>query len=195
MLRALPMDDIEPPASDRSPLGRAGGFDVAQLTRAVARGDAAAFETLYRAWFDRVYSIARGLTRRDEAFCLDVAQEVMVRAAAKLPALDTHRALGGWMVRATMSVSVDLLRRESRRRRREAAARPQVSEGWAPGPEEIAWLARSMQRVSEEEQRLLVQRFIHGRTLKESGAAAGIGEQAAHGRVRRVLERLREVLP
>jgi len=177
-----------------TPLGSSGGFDIAWATRGTARGDTRAFEVLYRAWFGRVCGFARGLTKRDEAFCLDVAQEVMIRAARRIPEMATETQLAAWFSRATLSAAVDLLRREQRAlKRARAAAAGNPGEAARAHEDEIAWLARSFGGLPEIDQSLLMQRIAHGSTLREAAAAVGIGEQAAHGRVRRALERLREL--
>jgi RNA polymerase sigma factor (sigma-70 family) len=169
-------------------------LDVASITTAVGRGDVGAFEALYRAWFERVYGMARGVTRRDEAFCLDVTQEVMLRAAKGLPRLTGEAELGAWMGRAVVSCAVDLIRREQRRRRREVAVggeRRAGAERRATQDEELAWVWRELRKLPVVEQGLLMQRIGNGCSLKEAGLSVGIGEQAAHGRVRRALEKLR----
>jgi RNA polymerase sigma factor (sigma-70 family) len=175
---------------------------VAQVTAAVGRGDVGAFEQLYRAWYERVFGMARGLTRRDEAFCLDVTQEVMLRVAKSLPRLATEGELAGWMGRAVVSCAVDLVRREARRTRRErVAARPETGAARAASHDvdELSWIMQELPRLPLVEQGLIMQRIANGSTLKEAGLAVGIGEQAAHGRLRRAMEKLRrlaqEVLP
>jgi RNA polymerase sigma factor (sigma-70 family) len=171
---------------------------VARVTEAVGRGDGAAFEVLYRAWFERVYGMARGITRRDESFCLDVTQEVMLRVAKGLPRIETEGELAAWMGRAALSCAVDLMRRETRRRRREGAvARGESpvskSRGTQGQEEELAWVVAELRKLPLVEQGLLMQRVANGSSLKEAGLSVGIGEQAAHGRVRRAMEKLRRL--
>ncbi|HYE62250.1 MAG TPA: sigma-70 family RNA polymerase sigma factor [Phycisphaerales bacterium] len=181
----------EPPAPAASPLGQAGGFDIAWATRGTTRGDARAFEVLYRAWFGRVYAYARGLTGRDESFCLDVTQEVMLRAARSIPELHTEAALAAWLSRACVSAAVDLVRREQRARRREQAVATSEQHADAGMRQDLQWLRDSLRQLPETEHLLLMQRVVNGLTLREAAASVGIGEHAAHGRVRRALQRLR----
>jgi RNA polymerase sigma factor (sigma-70 family) len=160
------------------------------------RGDAVAFEVLYRAWFERVFAFARGATKRDESFCLDVTQEVMLRAARSIPELKSEAELGAWFTRVCISAAVDMIRRDQRKLKRERRDCGQAQlDGPATGErvEELAWLRRSLARLSEVDQMLLMQRVGLGVTLKEAGRSVGLGEQSAHGRVRRALERLREL--
>jgi RNA polymerase sigma factor (sigma-70 family) len=169
--------------------------DVEQMTAAVGRGDTEAFERLYRAWFDRVFLMTRGATRRDESFCLDVTQEAMLRAARRLPRLRSEAELAAWLGRTALSAAVDMLRRESRRRRREnSVARAQGAESALTDlSDEVRWLKRAFTKLPPVEQALLLQRVGNGCSLRQAGLAVGIGEQAAHGRLRRAMEVLRRL--
>lgn len=170
---------------------------MACLTARTRDGDPDAFETLYRAWFPRVYALARASTRRDEAFCLDAAQDVMLRAARGLPVLADDAALAAWMTRTTMSVCIDLIRRDSRRASRDAAPRPGATSSPthltpATHPDDLAWLARAVGQLPTGDYELLIARIARELSLRESGLATGLTEDAAHGRIRRTLLRLRE---
>ena len=70
--------------------------------------------------FPWVAAKARSITRRDEAFCLDVVQDVMMIVVKKMPRLETEAALRAWMARTVSRAVTDRLRSEARRRRREA---------------------------------------------------------------------------
>jgi RNA polymerase sigma factor (sigma-70 family) len=182
----------EPPTLTAvTPHGTRGGLDVVWATRGTGRGEQAAFEALYRAWFERVFAFARGLTRRDESFCLDVTQDVMVRAAKSIPELQTEAELGAWMTRAAVSASVDLIRREERRKRREAQSMVNAAAQVRADSDSLRWLRGAVAELPEVDQLLLMQRIANGVTLQEAGASVGIGEHAAHGRVRRALGKLR----
>lgn len=149
---------------------------------------------LYEAWFERCYAMARGFTRRDESFCLDVVQETMLRVARRIPAMRGEAELARWMVRAVHSSAIDLLRREARARKRErAAAAPEV-DGIGDGANEAAageWLERALRDVDEQERAMLQLRYGRDATLEEVGRSAGVSGDAAHGRLRRLIQRLR----
>lgn len=179
---------------------RQGDFPepTAPLTGAVGRGDAAAFAAFYEAWFGRVYAAARALTKRDEAFCLDVVQEAMLRVARKMRAMETERDVERWMNRVVHTTALDLLRREARRTRRERAhgsapAGNAGSEDAAELTERIAWLRARISELPREDAALLGLRVMRGRTLESAGAAVGVSGDAAHGRVRRAVARLRAI--
>jgi RNA polymerase sigma factor (sigma-70 family) len=160
----------------------------------IGRGDQAAFTLFYEAWFDRCYAMARGLTRRDESFCLDVVQEAMLRVARRVPPMGGDAQVARWMVRVVHSAGLDLLRREARARRRErAGARPEASDGHDAAAESLAaaWLREAMAGLGDEERALVALRFGRGATLEAAGAAVGASGDAVHGKLRRALKRLR----
>lgn len=164
---------------------------AAAWSSGVSRGDTASLDGLYRAWFDRAYATARKFTGRDEAFCLDVVQETMLRAIKGLKPLNDRRALDAWMHAAVCSACLDALRSEARRVLRERQSSVKEPAEQAVVTEFEALLAR-MAELDAPSRELLRLRFEGTRTLANTAAAAGISGGAAHGKVRRALAWLRE---
>lgn len=185
------MPDSPPPTAPNA-------VDSAALAKAIAAGSEAAFAAFYAAWFGSVLALARASSRRDEAFCLDVVQDVMLVVAKKLPALRSERAVRAWMSSSVLHAISDRLRGERRRLRREQWVATEASaqhdaEPWllmAAG-ERQQWLSARVQELPVSDQALLSARFHDGESVAATGARFGLGEDAAHGRLRRVLERLR----
>jgi RNA polymerase sigma-70 factor, ECF subfamily len=175
--------------------GREHSGDAARaLTRAVSRGDHAALERFYTAWFDRTFAAARRVTGRDEAFCLDVVQEVMLKVARKMRVMGTPLELERWMWRVVRTTSADLLKKERRRTAREAR-RPAPGAALRPdavaiAAEEVEGLAVGLAGLGEADAALVVQRAACGRTLADLASETGMTQGAVHGRVRRAVERL-----
>ena len=172
--------------------------DSVALAKAIAAGSEAAFAAFYAAWFPATLALARASSRRDEAFCLDVVQDVMLRVAKKLPALVEERAVRAWMSTAVLRAISDRLRAERRRAARERAVAAEAvvdpdAEPWlqlAMG-ERQQWLSARVRELPAQDQALLWARFHDGDSVAAVGARLGLGDDAAHGRLRRVLERLR----
>ena len=174
--------------------------DSAALSRAIARGDEAAFATFYTAWFPATLALARAASRRDEAFCLDVVQDVMFTVSRKLPALRDERAVRAWMGTAVARAITDRARGERRRRQREqlvADGRSDTHDGepWRAllADERAAWLASRVAELSPDDQALLSARFADGASVAAVGAAFGLTADGAHGRVRRAMAKLRDL--
>lgn len=198
--QAIPLTPLrgtaEQPATQTAHHGSAAD-DTAALTRAAARGDTAAFGTIYERWFGRALAAAQHLTGRDEAFCLDVVQDAMLRAARKLPPLPDEAALGAWLCRVVHRAALDRLRAERRRRTREAG-RDQHSPTAAPTDtldDDIVWLRARLRELPPDDGWLLGARFVRERTLEQAGSPIGLTGDAAHGRIRRVLRRLARLSP
>ena len=206
-----------PATKDHSLPPRGDAVDhTPHLTAAIAAGDPVAFAAFYEAWFDRCYNIAVALTRRDESFCLDVVQDAMLRAIRAMKPM-ARPDLERWLVRIIHTTALDALRAERRRVQREqrwggrsahgagstrrdaANARVQDPAHLADLAEQIDWLMRALASLDAEDRALLQSRFTSDHTLEETGRAAGLTGDAAHGRLRRIVARLRtsarEMLP
>lgn len=164
--------------------------DTASLTRAAARGDEQAFAAIYERWFDRALAATHRLTGRDESFCLDVVQDAMLRAARKIPPLPSEAALAAWMCRVVHRAALDRLRADRRRLARERTSAAPSRASTAVLDEEIDWLRSRLRQLSADDRSLLAARFARGRTFEQIATATGLSRDAAHGRIRRALQRL-----
>lgn len=164
----------------------------AGLSGAIASGDAAALAEFYESRFEAMFALARGLTGRDEAFCLDVVQETMLRVARKARPMASDRDLDRWACRVLKSAALDLLRREKRRARRDAQAGVPNSDAITPDRAEL--LRKGLASLAPEDALLVTLRFGHDATLEEAGRAVGATGDAVHGRIRRALRKLRDYL-
>ena len=178
-------------------MGHEADARARRLTAAMARGDRAALGEFYRLWFDRAYALARSLTRRDESFCLDAVQESMLRVVRSVRAMDSEADLDRWMTRVLHTTALDLLRRESRRvireRARESRATASAPSQGAELAERISWIRSKLAELPAADGPLLWLRLARGVTLDQAGHAAGVSGDAAHGRIRRALSRLRVI--
>ncbi|MFK7742564.1 MAG: RNA polymerase sigma factor [Planctomycetota bacterium] len=174
------------------------------LTGAIRAGSESAFAQFYELWFAPSLALARACCRRDEAFCLDVVQDVMVVVARRMPKLDDAAQVRSWMASTILNACRDRIRSESRRRRREqqraeqaqadAAHGQAVAEPWAQlaRQERRDWLEQRMSELSEQEQALLVARFGGAANVTAVAEQLGMTADAAHGRLRRALGKLRQ---
>jgi len=180
------------PAAARLPAAESFG-----LTAGIARGDEAAFAAFYELWFERAVGMVRAMTRRDEAFCLDVVQDCMLKVARRMRPLRSEAAVTQWMGRTLATTAIDALRAETRRSRREAMA-ARTDEAGDDHPRDLEqaemceWLVARLADLPERERALLIRRFEGDETLAEIGSAFGMSGNAVHGRIRRAVDRLRE---
>ena len=65
------------------------GDDSRRITDAIAHGDSSAFGLFYDAWFTFAFDEANRYTQRDEATCLDIVQDAMLKAARSMQPLES----------------------------------------------------------------------------------------------------------
>lgn len=170
--------------------------EVTSLTAQARRGDADAFERLYRAWFPRVLALAKARTGRDEAWCLDVTQTVMMRAARSLPVVESAGALLRWFSAAVVHASMDAARAERRRasRERRRALGEAVITGEISASEQAQALLDALEALPGDDYEVISVRLARGCSLAEAGRVIGLTEDAAHGRLRRAVAKLRRAM-
>ncbi|MHC4428579.1 MAG: RNA polymerase sigma factor [Planctomycetota bacterium] len=169
--------------------------DAAHLTAAIAAGDTEAFTRFYRQWFPVLYADARRATGRDEAFCLDVVHDAMLRVIRSMRPLPTEADLRRWLRVVVRSCAYDRLRAESRRVRHERAARdarPATAATEATDLDgRLEWLRRELRDLDDRSVQLLVMRHRLGWTLARIGRVLGLAPGAVDGKLRRIVARLR----
>ena len=159
-----------------------------ELVRAAGRGDAAAFEALYR----RHRGLVLGLGRRfaGAALAADVAQEVFLYLVARLPELRLQGRLATFLYPVVKHVAAAARRRE----RRPGPAEREVSEELiapAPAAPEDEDLAAALAALPEAQREVVLLRFADAFSLEEIAAALGIPLGTVKSRLHHALAGLR----
>ena len=155
-----------------------------------------AFAELVGRHINLVYSVALRYTG-SPADAQDVTQAVFIILAKKAADLHERIVLTGWLYETTRFTAAKVLRTKARRTAREQEAfmqstlnEPETDGVWhllAPHLED------AMGRLAERDRTLLALRFYENKTGAEAAAALGIGEDTAHKRTARALEKLRNI--
>jgi RNA polymerase sigma factor (sigma-70 family) len=165
------------------------------LTKAVASGDPEAFSRFYETWFDELYRMARHATKRDEHFCLDVVQDVMMKVIRSIPVLESEPALRAWLRRTAYSCAIDRLRKETRQAAvdQKSIGRDIAGDGSQDRDrsEQLRWLEQQVAQLDASSRSMLIMRHRFGWTLARIGRELGISPSAVDGRLSRILDRLR----
>lgn len=172
---------------------------TADLTRRVARGDRNALAVFYERWFDTMYHEAARTTGRDEAFCLDVVQDVMLRVIKKLSAMESDAQLAAWLRKVVRSCAYDRLRSDIARAKRENTRIRSLNNDLHrcaasitnEDEERLEWLHNELESMDEKLRRPLLLRVLSGWTLAQIGTLLGLSPGAVDGRVNRAMKQLR----
>ena len=164
------------------------------------RGDQQAFAVLVRRYQGQVYGLMLRLTGSpDEA--AELAQDTFLRAYEHIGMLGSGQRFFSWLYALGLNLGRDRLRRKGRS---PVQANQEYVERWAtlaPGPEDIlgaacagAALARSLGRLETQEREMLILRYRDEMPFAELALIFGLSGGAAKMRVRRSLDRLRQIM-
>jgi RNA polymerase sigma-70 factor (ECF subfamily) len=172
--------------------------DAALLRRYAGDADASAFAELVRRYAGMVYATARRVTG-DAAAAEDVAQDCFLRLARASHAI--HGSLPAWLHRTSLNRSLELVRSNRARRKREveAAAGAATSRQHAAGEADesaqlIAHVDEALAGLPETLGIVLTEHFLAGRTQQEIADRLGVDQSTISRRVERGLDELRRRL-
>jgi RNA polymerase sigma factor (sigma-70 family) len=173
---------------------------LSPFDRYLQSGNQQAFATVVREHLPLVHSAALRLTR-DAGLAEEVTQTVFIRLAALSQGLPGGLTLTAWLHRVTRSVSIDMIRAETRRRRREStAAATFAGEGREESAASFAWeqispvIDEVVARLPAADRELVLSRFFAGCSHAAMAAALGLSEDAVRMRLKRAVEKMRGLL-
>lgn len=157
--------------------------------RAAQRGDPAAFEAVFRAYWPMAYRAA-WLIVRDERLAEDVAQEAFVAAAGALDRFDWRRPFAPWLRTIVARRAIDAARTVAVRREvgDEALAGLPASSGRDESPD--AALFGALAALPLDQRVVVVLRHLLGMGTGEIAAALDLPRGTVNSRLRRGLDAL-----
>jgi len=167
--------------------------DLAELTQAVCRGDAAAFTRFYELYSWRLYKHLLVLARGNEAEAREVLQTVVVKLAKKFRVFDEERRLWGWLCRMARNAYVDLCRARRRDRRfvpleEHKAELVETRDG---DHRLSASLCHALEQLTAEERELIRAAYVDERPLQELAIASCCTYKAVESRLARLRRKLK----
>jgi RNA polymerase sigma factor (sigma-70 family) len=172
-----------------------GTDQTEKLTRGMAAGHRDSVEAFYRQYFDYLYVQARRETGRDEAFCLDVVQEAVLRIIRNIKPVSDEPCLRAWMKLVVRTTALDQFRAEKRRNQR--AAIPIELHSCDDFPymlfedEQFEWVKAQLEKFDPQIVEMIELRFEQKWTLARIGQRLGLSPSAIDGRLRRAIAVLR----
>jgi RNA polymerase sigma factor (sigma-70 family) len=152
-----------------------------------------AFATLLDRHLKLVYSAALRQVRSPE-LAEEVAQSVFADLARNAGKLERGTVLTAWLYQVTRRTAIDVVRRESRRQRREQIATDltQMNSNSSEWTAIEPLLDEAMEALELPDRTAILLRYFEGKSLREVGLTLGTSEDAAQKRVSRALDQLRE---
>ena len=175
-----------------------GADRQAQLIEAARVGDAAAWQEIYHGYFRRMYTYAY-CRIGDSAAAEDIAAQVFLEAWKRIKSFQYRGVpISAWLYRIAHDLSADFLRRRNRIKFESLDGRggePRLAGG---GHEEAIvnrqWVVSALQRLTAEQQQVVVMRFVEGHSLAAVSGATGKSEEAVKALQHRALRSLRRRL-
>jgi RNA polymerase sigma-70 factor (ECF subfamily) len=179
---------------------RSSRSEDAALAARLIDGDSGALSDAYRAYGNRVYRVAYGVLRREE-LAQDVTQEIFVRLWRRPDRYDATRgSLGSFLQLDAHGRSVDLIRSEEARSKREIA-NERLSSKYQHSPEEEAMrrvtsdrVREALERLSENERGPIAMAFYLGYSYRRVAELLNVPEGTIKSRIRSGLAKLRDIL-
>ena len=184
----MPVAALEPHSTAQS---GAPADDVALA----ARGDRQAFERLYRAHADRVFSLCVRMAG-DRMLAEELTQDVFVRAWQKLELFRGESAFGTWLHRLTVNVVLNRRKTEGRARGRDGGADEEL-ESVATRPHQTGDrmdLEQAIAGLPPGARRIFVLHDVEGYRHEEIAEMLGITSGGSKAQLHRARLLLREAL-
>ena len=181
------------PPSNRPETDRAA---EAALVARTLRGDAAAFEEIYRRHSSRVYTLASRLTG-SLADGEDLLQEIFLLVHRKLSTFKGEAALGTWIYRLATNCCLDFVRSRQHREREATDPLEETTPPFRPSGVlrvERLDLERAMARLPPGYRAAFVLHDVEGFEHHEVAEILGIAEGTSKSQVHKARLRLRELL-
>jgi RNA polymerase sigma-70 factor (ECF subfamily) len=187
-----------PTPADGTPaaMGAGGALDaVASDVALAASGDRRAFERLYRAHVDRVFSLCARMTA-DRGQAEELTQDVFVRAWEKLALFRGESSFGTWLHRLAVNVVLNQLKSDGRQRKRvvddEGAVDVLPARPLAPG--DRMDLEKAIAGLPPGARRVFVLHDVEGYRHEEIAEQLGITSGGSKAQLHRARLLLREAL-
>jgi RNA polymerase sigma-70 factor, ECF subfamily len=184
------------PRVSASSTSASAGPDMGLLTRAVRRGDADAFSTLYDLFSFRLYKYLLVLAHGDENDAREVCQAVFIKLAKRCDAFDDERRFWAWLCVVARNAFVDHCRARRCREQFVSLEALVVEAGDSSPPEHRLREAvrEALAALSAEERELLQAAYVDNRPLRDLAQETSQTYKAVESRLGRLRQKLKEQL-
>jgi len=168
-----------------------GDNEIILLRRFAKTGDAEAFSQILQIHTGMVYGISMRLLE-DKHQAADVTQQTFLELIKKADEITS--TLSSWLHKVATHKAIDIIRKDSRRRQREArysAEKPLQTTKW----KDLSFhIDQELENLDQQTRDILISRFFQGRTTTEIAEANGISQPTASRRIETAVAQLRAAL-
>jgi RNA polymerase sigma-70 factor (ECF subfamily) len=174
--------------------------DIAALTRAMARGDEAAFREFYDAYFDRLLRYLLVVTGGHEEAAREALQLALVRVVRHVKPFEAEEKFWSWLTVLARSALSD----QTRKRRRYLAfldrftqhARVELTDQGNSQPDTklLALLDRSVAALPPDERALVERKYFARRSVREIAGELQMSEKAVESRLVRIRRKIKDTM-
>jgi RNA polymerase sigma factor (sigma-70 family) len=175
----------------------ASQLHLEHLIRRASPGDQSVCQALVEAYYAYIYRLSLSILE-DRFEAEDAAQETFIQAIQKLDQYAPGTNLRSWLTTIAVNKCRDALRR--RKARRGLLGRLQdlhLLSGPEPSPEQavsrqetFTSLSSAVQALDDRHRLVVILRYTHGLSIRETSEALGIPEGTVHSRLHSAVKRL-----
>jgi len=169
-------------------------IDIQSLTRAIVRGDEAAFGEFYERFSGRLYGLLLFLTSGREEISREILQLTMIKVARKFRVFEHETALWAWLSKIARNALVDYIREQSRSPKPVsiellglAVNAPETAEA-----ELLKWLECGLNELDEEDRALVESIYFQRRRQRDLAGESGTTQKAIESKLARIRAKLRQ---
>jgi RNA polymerase sigma factor (sigma-70 family) len=169
-------------------------IDIRSLTRAIVKGDEAAFGEFYEKFSGRLFGLLLFLTSGREDIAHEILQITMIKVARKFRVFDHEAALWAWLSQIARNAWVDYIREQSRLPKpvsiellASSSAAPEAAEA-----ELLQWLECGLNELDDEERVLVESIYFERRRQRVLADESGTTPKAIESKLARIRAKLRQ---
>jgi RNA polymerase sigma factor (sigma-70 family) len=174
--------------------GQTASIDIRSLTRAIVKGDEAAFGEFYERFSGRLFGLLLFLTSGREEIAREILQITMIKVARKFRVFEHETALWAWLSQIARNALVDYIREQSRLPKpvsielfTSSSAAPEAAE-----EELLQWLECGLNELDEEERELVESIYFQRRRQRVLADESGTTPKAIESKMARIRAKLRQ---
>jgi RNA polymerase sigma-70 factor (ECF subfamily) len=174
--------------------------DVVALTRAMARGDEAAFRMFFDAYFDRLLRYLLVVARGDEHAAREALQLALVRVARYVKPFDSGEKFWSWLTVLARTALADESKKKRRwfafleRFSRHAEMENAFGSNGAADDKLRALLDKNLSSLPPDERNLISQKYFMDQSVREIAGAQQTTEKAVESKLSRARQRLKNAI-